>query len=315
MYLDYNIVDIASERLSYVLPNVNGRRVVIWSANIRGRDAFLALRRLGVQPSFFVDKNYKMIPEHCGLSVKDPSVLKKEEDFVVVATNMFFPEIRGFLEDRGFSDPGDYYYINAQLQYMSEDIIYRGCRIGRYSYGYSDFFSEVEEADIRGASIGRFCSISSSARFVINHPDGNVSTHPFSYYKAFVPEKYREMYLRGMEETSSLTKEGNKTPYGKGRGFALSIGNDVWVGAGAIILEGVLIGDGAVIGAGAVVTHDVEPYSVVAGVPAERKKYRFSKEIIEKLLSIKWWEWEPEEIFKNAGLMRFPEAFTKKILS
>ena len=49
----------------------------------------------------------------------------------------------------------------------------------------------------------------------------------------------------------------------------VSIGNDVWIGAGAIILPGVKIGDGAVVGAGAVVTKDVAPYSVVAGNPAQ----------------------------------------------
>lgn len=46
------------------------------------------------------------------------------------------------------------------------------------------------------------------------------------------------------------------------------IGNDVWIGANAVILPGVTVGDGAIIGAGAVVTVDVEPYSIVGGVPA-----------------------------------------------
>jgi maltose O-acetyltransferase len=49
---------------------------------------------------------------------------------------------------------------------------------------------------------------------------------------------------------------------------AIRIGDNVWIGAGAIILKGVTIGDGAVIGAGAVVTHSVSPDAKVAGVPA-----------------------------------------------
>ncbi len=47
------------------------------------------------------------------------------------------------------------------------------------------------------------------------------------------------------------------------------IGNDVWIGAYGIVLPGVTIGDGAVIAAGSVVTKDVEPYTIVAGVPAK----------------------------------------------
>ena len=47
-----------------------------------------------------------------------------------------------------------------------------------------------------------------------------------------------------------------------------TLGDRVFIGAGAIVNMGVTIGDGAVVGAGAVVTRDVDPYTVVAGVPA-----------------------------------------------
>ncbi|MCD7836144.1 MAG: CatB-related O-acetyltransferase [Lachnospiraceae bacterium] len=80
-----------------------------------------------------------------------------------------------------------------------------------------------------------------------------------------------------------------------------NIGNDVWIGSNAIVLQGMDIGDGAVIGAGAVVTHNVKPYEVVAGVPAKTIKYRFNDEIIKRLLEISWWdksdEWLSE--YKN----------------
>jgi maltose O-acetyltransferase len=52
------------------------------------------------------------------------------------------------------------------------------------------------------------------------------------------------------------------------------IGNDVWIGARAIILAGTIIGDGAIIAAGAVVTKEVEPYTIVGGVPAKKIKDR-----------------------------------------
>ena len=52
----------------------------------------------------------------------------------------------------------------------------------------------------------------------------------------------------------------------------VKIGNDCWIGAGVIILSGVTIGECSVVGAGAVVTKDVEPYTIVAGVPARKIK-------------------------------------------
>ena len=55
-------------------------------------------------------------------------------------------------------------------------------------------------------------------------------------------------------------------------GWGVKIGNDCWIGAGAIILNGLTIGDGAVVGAGAVVTKDVEPYTIVVGNPARKIK-------------------------------------------
>jgi acetyltransferase-like isoleucine patch superfamily enzyme len=67
------------------------------------------------------------------------------------------------------------------------------------------------------------------------------------------------------------------------------IGNDVWIGSNAIILQGCKIGDGAVIAAGAVVTHDISPYSIVGGVPAKKIKDRFTSSLCQKLLDSQWW--------------------------
>ena len=74
------------------------------------------------------------------------------------------------------------------------------------------------------------------------------------------------------------------------------IGNDVWIGEGVQILSEVTIGDGAIVGAHTVVGKDVPPYAVIVGNPYVIKRYRYSDEIIKKLLEIKWWDWDNRKI-------------------
>ena len=101
-----------------------------------------------------------------------------------------------------------------------------------------------------------------------------------------------------------------------------TIGNDVWVGSGAIILRkpGMHIGDGAIIGAGAVVTKSVEPYAIVAGTPARTIGSRFSPEVVERLLRLRWWDWDDERILAawpllsgelDVGVLDELEAFVR----
>lgn len=87
----------------------------------------------------------------------------------------------------------------------------------------------------------------------------------------------------------------------KGR---IEVGNDVWLGTRSIVLSGVTVGDGAVVGAGAIVTDDVEPYSVVAGVPATHKKWRFDEDVRDELLKLEWWNWSEAEMRARKGFFR-----------
>ena len=73
------------------------------------------------------------------------------------------------------------------------------------------------------------------------------------------------------------------------------VGNDVWIGMNATIMPGITIGDGAIIGACAVVASNVEPYSIVGGNPARPIRKRYSQQIIEELLDIRWWDWPKEK--------------------
>lgn len=81
---------------------------------------------------------------------------------------------------------------------------------------------------------------------------------------------------------------------------------DVWVGSNAIIMSGIILHTGCVVGAGAVVTRDVPPYAIVAGVPARVIRYRFSPEIIERLMGIKWWDLPDEEITRIKDIFHKP---------
>lgn len=82
------------------------------------------------------------------------------------------------------------------------------------------------------------------------------------------------------------------------------IGEDVWIGANVVITSGVKIGRGAVVAAGSVVTKDVEPYSVVGGIPATIIKMRFEKQKIKELEDSRWWEWDREKIFSEQDFLR-----------
>jgi virginiamycin A acetyltransferase len=129
-------------------------------------------------------------------------------------------------------------------------------------------------------TVGNFCSIArGTAVQEYNHNHRALTTY-FIRYRLF-GEPY------GSDAVSS---------------GAITIGNDVWIGTQCSILTGVTIGDGAVVAANSVVTTDVPPYAIVAGTPAKVLKYRFSPEIIEKLLEIQWWNWPVARITQNKEL-------------
>lgn len=149
--------------------------------------------------------------------------------------------------------------------YLAENVIVRdGCKVGNYSYCSRGtiLFS--------GTSIGKFCSIGYNVQ--VAPPE-----HPVSFYTTS-PNLYRCPELANL---LNWPKGDFVSP--------VEIGNDVWIGSNAIILQGVKIGDGAVVAAGAVVTKDVDPYTIVGGVPARKIKDRFAPEVKNMLLESCWW--------------------------
>ena len=139
--------------------------------------------------------------------------------------------------------------------------------------------------------IGRFCIIAEPSRIgACNHPIHFLTTHHISYVSTVVWEHPDYAYIQSHNKRSPGYDRFIEDKY------ACVIGNDVYIGTNAIILAGVTIGDGAVVGAGAVVTKDVPPYAVVAGNPAKIIKYRFTDDIIQKLLKLKWWNYDLHDL-------------------
>lgn len=144
------------------------------------------------------------------------------------------------------------------------------------------------------AKIGRFCSIGQNVKnsFGIHPSSGFVSTHP-AFYSTKKQAGFSFVKEDLFEEHKYIDND---------KKYLIEIGNDVWIGNNVMIFDNVKIGDGAIIAAGAVVTKNVEPYEIVGGVPTKLIRRRFDEETIEKLLKIKWWDWDFDTILKNASL-------------
>lgn len=149
---------------------------------------------------------------------------------------------------------------------VGQDSMLYWTRLGRYSY-------ISHGSRIANCEIGSFCSIGPNVVVAPGrHPVARLSTHPIFYSpEGQVPDIW---------VTSPAYRENGR----------VKIGSDVWIGMNSVILDDVKIGDGAVIAAGSVVVGDVEPYSIVGGIPARHLRFRFSEDVRGILLGSKWWD-------------------------
>ena len=166
-----------------------------------------------------------------------------------------------------------------------------GARLNRSVLG--DYTYLMERVQLDFTTIGKFGNIASDARLgPTNHPIDRPSAHHFTYRSA--------MYDLGADDSSVFEWRADQP---------VELGHDVWIGHGAVVLPGVEIGTGAVIGAGSVVTRDVEPYTVVAGVPAALIRRRFDPETAARIKATEWWEWDHEVLADRLTAFRDLESF------
>lgn len=156
-------------------------------------------------------------------------------------------------------------------------------------------------SNIKYTKIGKFCAIGDRVRtYLGRHPTKEyVTIHP-AFFSTNKQAGFTFVEKNNFDEHIYVDEDQQ---------FVVEIGNDVWVGSNVTILDGITIGDGAVVGAGAVVTKDVEPYSVVGGVPAREITKRFSDDVINFLLEFQWWDKDFGWISSHAHLFHSVSVF------
>ena len=176
----------------------------------------------------------------------------------------------------------------------------KSCKFGKYNVLYEDVkLSNVSLGDFTYIANGSKLANTRIGKFTCIGPEVmcGLGKHPAKQYVSLHPAFFS---TQKQAQISFVTES-------KYEEFApIEIGNDVWIGARAIILDGVRIGDGAIVGAGAVVTKDVPDYAVVGGVPAKVLRYRFKPEEIRWLKDFQWWDRDEEWLRRNAAL--FPDV-------
>ncbi|MRX63334.1 CatB-related O-acetyltransferase [Maribacter luteus] len=150
------------------------------------------------------------------------------------------------------------------------------------SYSYINFGTLIQNT-----TIGNYCSIAHGVKM-------GLGSHPLHLFSTS-PIFYKKQNALGVQVLNEDVEFQEYAP--------ITIGNDVWIGANAIIMDGVKIGNGAVVAAGAVVSKDVPAYAVVGGVPAKLIKYRFDDELRNKLESSKWWQSPPEVVVQKKDIL------------
>lgn len=198
----------------------------------------------------------------------------------------FFDRLKDIVKNNNYYNFLDrlylfYYLLKKKKEFLKKDKFLKlktpNCIVGRNSYCADNI-----KIACSNTTIGNFCSIGSNVQLGNgDHPLNYLSTSPYFYFDTI-----------GWKKDSVVSHN----EYWNYKG--VKIYNDVWVGDNVVVMNGVKIGNGAVIGMNSVVTKDVPPFAIVAGVPAKIIRYRFDKDIIDKLEKLKWW-YMSDDILKD----------------
>jgi acetyltransferase-like isoleucine patch superfamily enzyme len=267
-------------RLEQVLERyLNGREIAVWGVPTRRLLRVLRPYQFHVADSVDPQCHYVIAVNKDDLS-----------DFLSDEQSKSFQYIYDYLT---FNDEGD----ELPFERMCFNV-----HVGRQTYFGDGVVGACKNGYIK--SIGQFTSINGTARIHVNH----------QLNMTFVSDDIQNFFnKKSMALFQNKLRNDPKHPYAYSK-EPITIGSDVYIGAHAFINASTVtsIGDGAIIGSGAVVLENVPPFAVVVGVPARIKRYRFSKEMIEALLRVKWWDWSIEEINENADALLSPELFMEK---
>ena len=191
--------------------------------------------------------------------------------------------------------------IDKNVSFEGGNAIQEKTRVLNSKLGYGTYIGA--NSFVCNTQIGRYCCIGGNVKTITgNHPVRQfVSVHPSFYstrkqsgFSYVTKDKFSDFnYIREEEKISVI------------------IGNDVWIGENASILEHVVIGNGAVVAAGAMVTKDIPDYAIVGGIPAKVIGYRFDAETIAFLEKTRWWDKPKDWIEKHAELFESVEKFQK----
>lgn len=190
-------------------------------------------------------------------------------------------------------------YFDTTTQFEGANLLAQKSSLTGASIGFASYLGAGSK--LRKVKIGKYTAIGPNVTNVLGaHPSHEfVSVHPcfYSLLKqcgfTYAKEQLFEEYAYADDDKTYINV----------------IGNDVWIGQNALLMQGVTIGDGAIIAAGAIVTKDVSPYAIVGGVPARIIGWRFEEEDREFLLQLRWWEKEEEWVRKHAGAFQDISAF------